>query len=224
MASVVDLCNLALSHLGDAATVASIDPPDGSAQADHCARFYPVARDATLELHAWGFATVRAPLALLASNPSTTWKYAYGVPPDVINYLAVLQPDAPDDYSAGVQIYGGGPYSAPVVGMGQYTPQAYEIESNGNVDILLCNVESAVLRYTQQVTDTTRYTPLFRLALSHRLASMLAGPVLKGEVGRSEAAAQLKLAAMYQAQAEASDANQRNVKPAAGASWMVLRG
>ena len=46
MASAVDICNLALSHLGDTATVASLDPPEGSAQAEHCARFYPVARDA----------------------------------------------------------------------------------------------------------------------------------------------------------------------------------
>ena len=45
MASDVDVCNLALAHLGDEATVASISPPEGSAQAGHCARFYPMARD-----------------------------------------------------------------------------------------------------------------------------------------------------------------------------------
>ena len=51
MASVVDICNQALSHLGDSATVASIDPPEGSAQAEHCARFYPAALAALLEMH-----------------------------------------------------------------------------------------------------------------------------------------------------------------------------
>ena len=60
MASEVDICNLALSHLGDTATIASLDPPEGSAQAEHCARFYPIARDSLLEMHAWGFATSRA--------------------------------------------------------------------------------------------------------------------------------------------------------------------
>ena len=33
MSSVVDICNIALSRLGDRATVTSIDPPEGSAQA-----------------------------------------------------------------------------------------------------------------------------------------------------------------------------------------------
>ena len=32
MASDVDVCNLALSHIGDTANVASINPPDGSVQ------------------------------------------------------------------------------------------------------------------------------------------------------------------------------------------------
>ena len=40
MASEVEICNLALARLGDAATVVSIDPPEGSAQAEHCAMFY----------------------------------------------------------------------------------------------------------------------------------------------------------------------------------------
>ncbi len=50
MPSVVDLCNLALAYLGDDATVASIDPPEGSAQAEHCQRFYPIARDTLLQM------------------------------------------------------------------------------------------------------------------------------------------------------------------------------
>ena len=54
MASEIAICNLALSHLGDAANIASIDPPEGSAQAEHCATFYPIARDSLLEMHDWG--------------------------------------------------------------------------------------------------------------------------------------------------------------------------
>ena len=65
MASVVDICNLALGHLGDPATVSSIDPPEGSAQAQHCARFYPIARDSLLEMHSWNFSTYREALAHL---------------------------------------------------------------------------------------------------------------------------------------------------------------
>lgn len=224
MASEVDICNLALAHLGDVATVASINPPSGDAQSAHCARFYPIARDALLEMHIWGFSTVRASLALNSTNPTSTWKYSYAAPSDVINFIEILDPLAADDYSVGVQMAGIGPYSAPVVGMGVYTPQQFAVESddNGN-DIVLCNVQDAVLRYSKVITDTTKYSPLFVTCLSHYLASLLAGPLLKGEVGRQVATEQMKMALMFQQAAEGSDANQRNIKPAPGAAWMVNR-
>lgn len=225
MASEVDICNLALSHLGDVATVASINPPSGDAQSAHCARFYPIARDAVLEMHTWGFATTRSTLALNQSNPaSNSWAYCYATPSDVVNYVAILDPAATDDYSVGIQMAGVGPYSAPIVGAGVYTPQPFVVESdaNGN-DVILTNQQGAVLRYTRAVTDTTKFTPLFILSLSHLLASMLAGPLLKGEVGQKVAAEQLKLHMAYQVQAEGSDANQRRERPAHGPQWMTLR-
>ena len=48
MATEVDICNLALAHLGDDATIASLNPPEGSAQAEKAARFYPIARNSLL--------------------------------------------------------------------------------------------------------------------------------------------------------------------------------
>jgi hypothetical protein len=225
MASEVDICNTALAHLGDTATVVSLNPPSGDAQSSHCARFYPIARDALLEMHTWGFATVRIALALNASNPSSSWAYCYATPSDVVNYVEIMDPLASDDYSIGVQMAGVGPYSAPVVGLGVYEPQQFVVESDfatGN-DILLTNQQNAVLRYTRIVTDTTKFSPLFVVTLSHYLASMLAGPLIKGDQGRQAAEEQFKLAMNYQAQAEGSDANQRRVKPAPGAQWMVNR-
>jgi hypothetical protein len=222
--SDVDICNLALAHLGDTATVASINPPSGNAQSSHCARFYPIARDALLEMHSWGFSTKRTTLALNATNPSSSWKFCYAAPSNVINYLEVMDPNATDDYSVGVQMAGVGPYSAPVVGLGVYTPQAFVVETDyDDNDIILTNQEFAILRYTKSVSDPTKWSPLFVLTLSHYLASMLAGPVIKGTEGIRVSEAQLKLAMGFQAQAEGSDANQRRVRPAAGAPWMVNR-
>ena len=57
MATEVDICNMALSFLGDRATVTSINPPEGSAQAEHCARFYPMALNEMLAQARWSFAT-----------------------------------------------------------------------------------------------------------------------------------------------------------------------
>jgi hypothetical protein len=73
------------------------------------------------------------------------------------------------------------------------------------------------------VTDTTKFTPLFVTTLSHLLASYLAGPLLKGEVGREVSTQHYKMAVEWLARAEGSDANQREIKPTPGAPWMVNR-
>lgn len=207
MASVVDICNQALSHLGDGATVASIDPPEGSAQAEHCARFYPMALNALLELHAWAFATKRSILAEVV-NPSTTWAHCYALPSNTINILSVLAPDAPDDYSA----------------VGAYTPQDYsvEIDDAGN-DIILTHQADAVLRFTVLVTDTTKFSPLFVETLGWLLASKLAGPVLKGDTGVAAAQACTKTFLYWLGKATGSDASQRRATTYHNVGWMGAR-
>lgn len=206
MASVVEICNQALSHLGDSATVASIEPPEGSAQAEHCARFYPMALAALLELHNWSFATRRITLAPLA-NPSSTWQYCYALPSNAISLLAVLAIDATDDYS----------------GL-DYTPQPFVAETDalGN-DILLTNQSTAVLRYTVLITDTTKFSPLFVEALGWLLASKLAGPVLKGATGMSAAQACTKTFVYWMGKAIDSDASDRKVIPTHQVGWMNAR-
>lgn len=214
MASEVDICNLALGHIGDNATVSSINPPEGSAQAEHCQRFYPIARNSLLEMHFWNFAMKRGILAEV-TNTWTEWQYAYAVPADCLNPISVLPPDAHDDYSTQFvptdTPYWSHNYS-PVIAAGRYVPQAYSIEMdvNGN-QILLTNQEQAVLRYTYYVTDTTKFSPLFTVTLSHLLASFLAGPVIKGDQGIQVSTQQMKIAMSYLSQAQTSDSNQRKI-------------
>lgn len=212
MASEVDICNLALGHLGDNATVASLNPPEGSVQAQHCARFYPIARDALLEMAYWNFSMRRVALPSLAMD-WPEYKYAYALPGDVLNIIAIQSNDAADDYSTRFvptdTPFWSHNYS-PVVAAGRYVPQPFTIETQADgSSVLFTNVENAVLRYTAYVRDTTQFSPLFVVTLSHYLASYLAGPVLKGDVGAAESKRQLQIATVYQSQAEVSDANQR---------------
>ncbi len=202
MATEVDICNLALARLGDDATVASINPPEGSAQAEHCARFYPIARDAMLDLHNWGFCTTRAALSLLAAAPVSGWLYAYAPPSAAINILSVFQPGAADDFD----------------------PQPFEIETlTDGASVIYTNVVSAVCRYTIHVTDTSRFQPLFVEALSWLLASHLAGPILKGDAGAKMAIQCYKAFEVKMAQATASDAAQRRVAPTHNVAWIAGR-
>lgn len=225
MASVVDICNMALSHLGDSATVSNIDPPEGSAQAEHCARFYPLALATLLEMHSWAFATRRIALAAV-DNPSSTWAYAYALPSNTINLISILASDASDDYSSSsqssAQTYESN-YARSVVG-GSYTPQDFSPETNANGDdIILTNQYNAVLRYTVLVTDTTKFSPLFVECLSWLLASKLAGPVLKGDSGMSASQACMKTCLYWLGQATDSDASQRRATPRQQVSWLNAR-
>jgi hypothetical protein len=159
VASEVDVCNLALSHIGDEANVSAIDPADGSVQAEHCSRFYPIARDAMLEAHAWKFNTKRETLAEFESNPQEEiWAYAYALPNLCLRPLRVLFPEATDDRDA----------------------QDFEVEADEDGALVLyTNVEDAELVFLTQVTDTAKFSPAFVIALSYLLAHFLAGPITK---------------------------------------------
>jgi hypothetical protein len=223
VASEVDICNNALALLGDTATVVALVPPSGSIQAVHCARFYPIARDQLLEMHTWGFSTKRVTLAVLAETPPSPWAYVYQAPSDVLNFLAILDPAAIDDYSAGLAQYGNisGSYNYNV---GIYTPQPFATETDaaGN-QVVYTNQQNALLRYSGKITDTTSFSPTFTEALTRLLASKLAGVVIKGAEGRAESKAQLAEFRMALATARESDSNQHRQQPAQSVDWIVNR-
>ncbi|MGA9070082.1 MAG: hypothetical protein WB424_07500 [Terracidiphilus sp.] len=239
--SEVTICNLALSHLGDTAEVTSIKPPDGSVQAQLCARFYWAARNALLEMASWGFATQRVALTAVA-NPTVnswtdedgstqtgtgSWRFAYAMPDETVNVLAVLPVDAIDDYEArfcsGEGILDGNYWqrSQSNLGADKYVPHPFVCETAADgSQIILTNVPDAVLRYTTVVEDTTKFSPLFTLALSYLLASMLAGPLIKGDAGVAAAEQMLQLFGSFKNQAIESDANQRKVRLEPVVSWI----
>lgn len=201
MASAVDICNLALAHLGDEATVSSIDPAEGSAQAEHCERWYPIARDTLLEMHDWRFATRRVLLAALSAN-AFEWSFAYALPSNMVRALKVL----------------------PAASSAQNDTEDFDqMVSEEDAQIILTNCEDASLVYTVRVTDTTRFTPLFVESLAWLLASYLAGPVLKGDAGQKMAQTALANFGAFYARATASDANQRQVKATHTPDWIVNR-
>ena len=214
MATEVDIVNLALAHLGDNATVASLKPPEGSAQAEHAARFYPIARDTLLEAHGWNFATRRSSMALV-TNPIAQWKYAYAVPNDCMDIIGVISPVAESDYttraSASDSPNWGGSYS-PSVSAGMYVPQPFTVETDENgTPIVFTNVENALLRYQANVTDTAKFSAQFVFTLSWHLASMLAGPVIKGEVGQAEAKRCAQMMAAFLQTAKNADLANRKI-------------
>lgn len=189
MAGEVDICNTALGHLGDDATVASISPPDGSVQAGQCARFYPLVRDALLSLHDWNFSTARAVLAVSPIAPPIGWAYAYALPSNCKQPIAILMPNSiPDLFSLQTNIFT--PTGIDTLNAKDFVVETNPIDGTG---LLYTNVEKATLLYSLGVIDTTKFSALFTMALARLLASYLAGPIIKGVTGTNVAKLQLEI-------------------------------
>ena len=210
MATEVDICNLALAHLGDDATIATLSPPEGSAQAEKAARFYPIARNTLLQMHTWNFAAKRGNLAL-TTNTLDQWDYAYVAPADMMSPISIISPTAQNDYatrmSAGDTPGGITSNYAPTIVAGQYTPQQFAIEGT----YIYTNQENAMLRYQAFITDPSTFSPLFVITLSWHLASMLAGPIIRGDQGIAEAKRSTEMMQGYLASAKQSDNLQRDI-------------
>lgn len=201
--SDVDIVNMALAHLGDAANVSTIDPSDGSAQADAAARVYSQIRDWLLERFAWKFALRRATLALRSGVTVGSWDYVYAEPSNCLRLLSILP----------------GTYTSDDDGVEYDT----ETASDGQ-GIILTDATDAVARFIVRVTDPGKFSPGFTEALSWYLAASLAGPIIKGETGRAEAIRCLQMAAMAFASATGLSANQARKRLEHVPAFIAARG
>jgi len=155
MASEVDICNLALGHIGDAAEITSIAPPDGSTQAALCKKFYPIARDECLSDRDWGFARRRVLMSKLTADAPSGWSYWFTIP----NPFLVARAVVAENYD---------------------TPTQYKIESDvTHGTVVLAEVDPAELWYTASIEDTSKFPAVFVHALSWLLASYLAFPITR---------------------------------------------
>lgn len=81
MASVVEICNKALSLIGQKIIV-SLD--DNSAEALACRTLWPDLRDRVLRSHPWNCATERISLNKLLETPPYGYRYYYQLPSDFL--------------------------------------------------------------------------------------------------------------------------------------------
>lgn len=168
MTSSVDICNAALSHIGAEGQVTAIDPPDGSVEAGYCARFYPMARRQAIEQSAPRWAQVRAALAEV-TNTSSVWLHAYAIPSDCLKPLRVLTVGDANVFLTTDQAFDW-------FRLDERNSAPFTTEG----DVLRTNEPEVVLLYVKDVTDTSKYPPMFSAAVGMLLAGYLAGPIIKG--------------------------------------------
>ena len=183
MASITDICNAAISHVGTRSKISSID--EGSAEANACLTHFAMARDATLRAFDWNFARLTGQLALL-QDPPARWAYKYALPVDCVRVrrlndvpLLVL----PETF---------------------YETAADKDETGAIVGVVLTNVSPLSVIYTARVEDPQRWDQGFIDAMVYGLAHRVCFE-LTGKEERVKALAQLWQMALREGAAEAAN-------------------
>lgn len=181
MASEVQICNLALSHLGIGRRIASLTEKTQEARA--CSLHFETARDATLRDFPWPFANKIATLQLIEEDPNSEWSYSYRYPTDCLNLLRVLSGERVDTPDTRVE---------------------FKLGHDDSGQLIYSDKEDAEAEYTLRVSNPARFPPDFVIALSLRLAAYISTELTGGdpfklgarasglydiEVGRSQATA-----------------------------------
>lgn len=150
-ASVVEVCNLALTHLGQR-SIALIT--EATEQARKCNILFNPCRDAVLRLHPWNFATTVEALVEISGETVLGWDYLYQMPS-----LCLFARRVDTENTLANPI-----------------PQEFEVllSPTTHVRAIASNLEDAYLRYTKTIADPSVWDSAFVVSLSYFLASKLA--------------------------------------------------
>ena len=194
MANEIDICNAALSILGEAATIVSVKPSDGSEMAGLCARWYPMACRRLFEEHDWSFAQKRARLSELTGVDAEIYggEKCYGCPSDAVR---IIDRSELTDRN--------GQYFESARELGYVDRNRWRIEDNPGNDarMIVTNVDTAVAHYTAYLSSPALYPQYFVEPLVVLLASYLSGPLKRQSSASTEAANLLR---QYQASLSAA--------------------
>ena len=98
MATEIDICNMALTHLGQKPVSNILNPVSYPEQL--CALWYPQVRDSLLEWADWSFATKRATLtAHLSPVPIWGFANAFHLPADCLRVIWAGEGDNEKEFS-----------------------------------------------------------------------------------------------------------------------------
>jgi hypothetical protein len=152
MASVVEICNRALSNIGNSRSINSLN--EASKEAGECSLHFDACRDSVLADFDWNFATKRVALADTGAPPPD-WNFAYRYPTDCVRITEIMVP--------GVR----NPTAAQRI--------SYEVgaDAGGTGKLIYTDQEDAWLKYVGRVTDVNMYDAIFAEALAWRLAAAI---------------------------------------------------
>lgn len=194
-AGKIQIWNMALGFCGTR-TVAS--ETEQTPEAIQCGIYWDNARRTALRDYPWHFAQSRAQLAMkdLPELYEGVWRYAYALPDKCLKAHAVYRP------------------------MGRKKHEFEIVRANDGTDLLLTDVEFAILAYTQDVEDVARYDEDFVLVMARKLACLIGIPLLKNNSQKLQ-----ELVGMYNSSLPAAhdaDSSERKDRRDHD-SWLVVR-
>lgn len=160
--SKVQLCNMALSHLGNYGTISDIDAPKTDPESTF-ALWYDIARQTFLKMTMPNFCLSRRNVSQLSGTPPKPFGYAYEYPKDCLKLLGI--------------------------GNVEDKENNYSVEDNKILTDVFYE-DGAPIRFVRDVKDVTDMSPEFKVGLSWYLASVVALEITQ-DVGKANQISQM---------------------------------
>lgn len=197
MATDVEICNVALSRVGIDQYIEDLTDPKPSAVS--CNLHLPLSRREMLSSFLWPFAMTARQLALVDDVTVPGWTYVYRYPVDCL-------------YAREITDEGGARFFRAAWEQHDYNPMVrvpFNVMSDPDTDgakIIATDMNLAYLWYTKDVTDPNQLTPLFRDALSWKIAAEVA-LALRADAQRARYAQEMYRQSLSVAQAHSMNDN-----------------
>lgn len=157
--SDTEVCNLALVHIGVTKAIANLTTERGT-EASTCKTVYSTALQTTLRDFAWPFANTNANLALVQANPNDYYQFSYRSPADCEKIVKLWSGIRNDSRQSRVH---------------------FKIVNSSSGKLIYTDLENARANYTRREEDMSLWTSDFTLALSYKVAYMVAPALTKGD-------------------------------------------
>ena len=191
------IANLAIAHCGVSKPIANLEL-ERSVEAQMCRTFYDLARQMALREFPWSFATKQVAPALIATQPTPEWLYAYQYPSDALKITRFMSWRLNNDTKQSRIPYRVMQPVSPTLSTLTPQPTSYG-ETTG--EWLYTNWPGTnvalptILEYIFDNQNVSQWTPDFVMAFSYALASMIVTTLTSGNPQQQQQA----IVQMYQA-------------------------
>ena len=156
----LDICNLALSHIGQSAITSAQLTGDLNESARHLNIIYDLSRDNVLRMKDWRFASTKEALVVV-TDEIPGWAYIYTHPAECLHINKIFYDvESQDPEAIEFEV--------------TYIPVAGVVAAK---KVICTNYEDAYIDYVYKVTDPALFDTSFVTAFSYLLAAQIAKPL-----------------------------------------------